>query len=222
MLNVNKTGIEDVLIITPNVFEDERGYFFEVFNEKEFNEKTDGKYNFHTRQANESHSVGNVFRGLHFQRGEHAQAKLVRCTRGSVIDFAVDLRDGSPTFGKFEYCVLTAKNKTQFFIPKGFAHGFLVLSREATFNYLCDEGYCKESEGGVKWDDPAITTVDGKTTLADMVNQLIDTPELDLVVSKKDQEHPLLKDAYAGFNDKTLPYSYTHNEIEDQGYGIQQ
>ena len=147
-MEIIKTDIEDVLVIKPKVFNDERGYFYEVFNDKEFNEKTNWKYNFHTQQVNESHSSANVFRGLHFQRDEHAQAKIVRCTEGSVIDFAVDIREDSPTYGRFEYRVLTAENKELFFVPKGFAHGFMVLSPGgATFSYLCDEGYCKESEG---------------------------------------------------------------------------
>ena len=145
---IKKTDIEDVLILEPSIYKDERGYFYEVFKDKDFNEKTGWKYNFHTVQVNESHSVANVLRGLHFQRDEHAQAKIVRCTEGCVIDFAVDIREDSQTFGKFECCVLSEDNKTMFFVPKGFAHGFLVISPEATFSYLCDEEYCKESESG--------------------------------------------------------------------------
>ena len=217
---IENTNIEDVLVITPKVFNDDRGYFYEVFNDKEFNEKTDWKYNFHTLQVNESHSVGNVLRGLHFQRDEHAQAKIVRCTEGCVIDFAVDIREDSPTYGKFEYLVLTQENKKMFFVPKGFAHGFLVLSKEATFSYLCDEGYCKESEGGVRWDDPTITTVDGNTTLTGMVEELIDNIE-EVIVSEKDAKHLMLHEIYTGFNSSTLPYEYKTNEVEDQGYGIQ-
>lgn len=217
---IENTNIEDVLVITPKVFNDDRGYFYEVFNDKEFNEKTDWKYNFHTLQVNESHSVGNVLRGLHFQRDEHAQAKIVRCTEGCVIDFAVDIREDSPTYGKFEYLVLTQENKKMFFVPKGFAHGFLVLSKEATFSYLCDEGYCKESEGGVRWDDPTITTVDGNTTLTGMVEELIDNIE-EVIVSEKDAKHLMLHEIYTGFNRNTLSYEYKTNEVEDQGYGIQ-
>ena len=217
---IEKTNIEDVLVITPKVFNDDRGYFYEVFNDKEFNEKTGWKYNFHTLQVNESHSVGNVLRGLHFQRDEHAQAKIVRCTEGCVIDFAVDIREDSPTYGKFEYLVLTQENKKMFFVPKGFAHGFLVLSKEATFSYLCDEGYCKESEGGVRWDDPTITTVDGNTTLTGIVEELIDNIE-EVIVSEKDAKHLMLHEIYTGFNSSTLPYEYKTNEVEDQGYGIQ-
>lgn len=219
-MTISKTGIEDVLVIKPKVFNDERGYFYEVFNDKEFNEKTDWKYNFHTEQVNESHSVGNVFRGLHFQRDEHAQAKLVRCTEGCVVDFAVDIREDSPTFGKFEYRVLSSENKEMFFIPKGFAHGFLVISDEATFSYLCDEGYCKESEGGVRWDDPTITLPDSDSTIVDMVDSLIECME-NLILSDKDANHLMLHEIYTGFNRNTLPYEYETNEVEDQGYGIQ-
>ena len=107
-----------------------------------------------------------------------------------------------------------------FFVPKGFAHGFLVLSKEATFSYLCDEGYCKESEGGVRWDDPTITTVDGDTTLIGMVEELIDNIE-EVIVSEKDAKHLMLHEIYTGFNSSTLPYEYKTNEVEDQGYGIQ-
>ena len=217
---IEKTGIEDVLVVTPKVFEDERGYFFEVFNDKEFNEKTDWKYNFHTEQVNESHSTGGVFRGLHFQRDEHAQAKLVRCTEGCVVDFAVDIREDSPTFGKFEYIVLNSDNKKMFFIPKGFAHGFLVISKEATFSYLCDEGYCKESEGGIRWDDPTLTTVNGKVTLLDVIDSATDSID-GVILSEKDTKHLMLNEISTGFNEKTLPYKYTNNEVEDQGYGIQ-
>jgi dTDP-4-dehydrorhamnose 3,5-epimerase len=217
---IEKTGIEDVLVVTPKVFEDERGYFFEVFNDKEFNEKTDWKYNFHTEQVNESHSTGGVFRGLHFQRDEHAQAKLVRCTEGCVVDFAVDIREDSPTFGKFEYIVLNSDNKKMFFIPKGFAHGFLVISNEATFSYLCDEGYCKESEGGIRWDDPNILTVDNSTSLMDIIDSLLDSED-EVIISEKDSKHLMLNDIYTGFNEHTLSYGYSHNEIDDQGYGIQ-
>ena len=219
-MTISKTGIEDVLVITPKVFNDERGYFYEVFNDKAFNEETGWKYNFHTMQVNESHSTVNVLRGLHFQRDEHAQAKIVRCTEGCVIDFAVDIREDSPTYGKFEYLALTKDNKKMFFVPKGFAHGFVVLSKEATFSYLCDEGYCKESEGGIRWDDPTITTVDGKTTLLEMVNDLVD--DIDgVIVSEKDANHMMLHEIYTGFNRNTLPYEYETNEVEDQGYGIQ-
>lgn len=213
-MTISKTGIEDVLVIKPKVFDDERGYFYEVFNDKEFNEKTDWKYNFHTEQVNESHSVGNVFRGLHFQRDEHAQSKLVRCTEGCVVDFAVDIREDSPTFGRFEYRELDSRNKEMFFIPKGFAHGFLVLSNEATFSYLCDEGYCKESEGGVRWDDTEITLVNSTTTILDMVDDLLgDVP---IITSEKDSKFLRLNEIMTGFNANTLPYQYMHHEVDEQ------
>ena len=217
---IENTSIEDVLVIKPQLFKDERGYFYEVFNDKEFNEKTNWKYNFHTEQVNESHSVAGVFRGLHFQRDEHAQAKIVRCTEGSVIDFAVDIREDSPTFGMFEYRILTAENKEQFFVPKGFAHGFLVMSEQATFSYLCDEGYCKESEGGIRWDDPTLTTVNGKVTLLDVIDSATDSID-GVILSEKDTKHMMLNEISTGFNEKTLPYKYMNNEVEDQGYGIQ-
>lgn len=149
-------GLKDVLLIKPDVYEDNRGYFYEVFNEKEFNEKTDNKYNFHVLQENESKSNKYVFRGLHFQKAPYEQAKLVRILKGAVIDFAVDIRKDSPTFGKAVSILLTDGNKNQFFIPRGFAHGFYVVSDEAIFEYKCDNFYNKESEDGIKWDDDSI------------------------------------------------------------------
>lgn len=153
-------GLEDVLLIHPDLHEDERGYFYEVFNEKEFNEKTNNKYNFHTLQENESKSKAGVFRGLHFQKPPYEQAKLVRVLKGHVIDFAVDIRKGSPTFGKCVKADLTGENKRQFFIPRGFAHGFYVFSEEAVFEYKCDNYYNKESEDGIRWDDMNIEVLD--------------------------------------------------------------
>lgn len=150
------TGLEDVLLIYPDLHEDERGYFYEVFNEKEFNEKTGGKYDFHVLQENESKSKAGVFRGLHFQKAPYEQAKLVRVLKGYVTDFAVDIRKGSPTFGKCVFANLTGENKCQFFIPRGFAHGFYVFSDEAVFEYKCDNYYNKESEDGIRWDDKEI------------------------------------------------------------------
>lgn len=149
-------GLEDVLLIHPDLHEDDRGYFYEVFNEKEFNEKTEGKYDFHALQENESKSSKFVFRGLHFQKPPYEQAKLVRVLKGGVIDFAVDIRKDSPTFGKGGLAWLTEENKEQFFIPRGFAHGFLVLTDEAVFEYKCDNYYNKESEDGIRWDDKEI------------------------------------------------------------------
>ena len=160
-------GLEDVLLIRPDLHEDDRGYFYEVFNEKEFNEKTGNKYDFHVLQENESKSRAGVFRGLHFQRPPYEQAKLVRVLKGHVVDFAVDIRKDSPTFGKCVFADLTEENKRQFFIPRGFAHGFYVYSEEAVFEYKCDNYYNKESEGGIRWDDKDIevltyTSTNGK------------------------------------------------------------
>lgn len=184
-------GLEDVLLIRPDLHEDERGYFYEVFNEREFNEKTGGKYDFHTLQENESKSCKGVFRGLHFQKPPYEQAKLVRVLSGHVVDFAVDIRKDSPTFGKCTYAKLTGENKLQFFIPRGFAHGFYVFSDEAVFEYKCDNYYNKESEGGIRWDDkdilllPYYNTV-GKFTMSikDMFDILDYSP---IILSEKDK-----------------------------------
>lgn len=184
-------GLEDVLLIHPDLHEDDRGYFYEVFNEKEFNEKTNNKYDFHTLQENESKSCKGVFRGLHFQKPPYEQAKLVRVLKGHVVDFAVDIRKDSPTFGKCTHAKLTGENKVQFFIPRGFAHGFYVFSDEAVFEYKCDNYYNKESEGGIRWDDkdilllPYYNTV-GKFTLSikDMFDALHYSP---IILSEKDK-----------------------------------
>lgn len=184
-------GLEDVLLIHPDLHVDERGYFYEVFNEKEFNEKTGGKYDFHVLQENESKSCKGVFRGLHFQKPPYEQAKLVRVLSGHVVDFAVDIRKDSPTFGKCTYAKLTGENKLQFFIPRGFAHGFYVFSDEAVFEYKCDNYYNKESEGGIRWDDkdilllPYYNTV-GKFTMSikDMFDTLDYSP---IILSEKDK-----------------------------------
>ena len=178
-------GLEDVLLIHPDLHEDERGYFYEVFNEKEFNEKTGGKYDFHALQENESKSKAGVFRGLHFQKPPYEQAKLVRVLKGAVIDFAVDIRKDSSTFGKCVFAILTEENKNQFFIPRGFAHGFLVLSDKATFTYKCDDFYHPEDEGGIIWNDPDINVA---------------WPTLDdVVLSEKDGKLPRFKDAKIEF-----------------------
>ena len=154
-------GLEDVLLIHPDLHEDDRGYFYEVFNEKEFNEKTNNKYNFHVLQENESKSSKYVFRGLHFQKPPYEQAKLVRVLKGEVLDFAVDIRKDSPTFGKFVCAYIGENSRNQFFIPRGFAHGFLVETDEAVFEYKCDNYYNKESEGGIRWDDEDIILAKG-------------------------------------------------------------
>ena len=157
-MEVIKTDIEGLLVIQPRVFNDSRGYFFESFNQKEFDEKVAPiiGHSVNFVQDNESMSQYGVLRGLHFQRPPFAQAKLVRCVRGRVLDIAVDIRGGSPTYGKHVAVELSEENHTQFFIGKGFAHGFAVLSPEAIFQYKCDELYHPESEGGISILDPSL------------------------------------------------------------------
>lgn len=177
-MNIITTDIEGVLVIQPRIFKDDRGYFFESFNQKEFSELV-GPVAF--VQDNESCSSYGVVRGLHFQKGEHAQAKLVRVISGRVLDVAVDLRAGSPTFGRHVAVELTGENHLQLFIPRGFAHGFSVLSGTAVFQYKCDNFYCPSAEGAVVWNDPDLG-IDWKL------------PPEDVVLSEKDKRHPLLKD----------------------------
>ena len=153
MIKITETSIPGLLIIEPRVFTDARGYFFESFSQREFEEKVGP---IHFVQDNESMSSYGVIRGLHFQRPPFAQAKLVRCTRGRVLDVAVDIRPGSPTYGQHVAVELSDENHRQFFIPKGFAHGFSVLSDVAVFQYKCDEFYHPESEGGICLNDPAL------------------------------------------------------------------
>lgn len=152
-MEVIKTEIEGVVIIEPRIFKDDRGYFYESFSQREFEEKV-----FRTTfvQDNQSKSSYGVVRGLHFQKPPYSQSKLVRCIKGAVLDVAVDIRKGSPTFGKYVAVELTEDNHRQFFVPRGFAHGFAVLSDEAVFQYKCDNFYNKESEGAVAWDDPEL------------------------------------------------------------------
>ncbi len=152
-MNVIKTKIDGVVIIEPKVFGDERGYFFESFSSRRFEEEV-CKTTF--VQDNESKSSYGVLRGLHFQKGEYAQAKLVRVVQGKVLDVAVDIRKDSPTFGQHVAVELSDENKRQFFVPRGFAHGFVVLSKEAIFQYKCDNFYAPENEGGIAWNDPAL------------------------------------------------------------------
>lgn len=153
-MEFKKTEIEGVWVIQPKVFNDARGYFFEAFKQEEF-DKNIG-YHVSFIQDNESKSDYGVLRGLHYQKGEFSQAKLVRVIKGKVIDVAVDLRKDSATFGKYVAVELSDENKTQFFIPRGFAHGFLVLSDEAVFTYKVDNVYAPQSEASVKWDDKTI------------------------------------------------------------------
>lgn len=178
-MNIVRTEIEDVVIIEPQLFGDNRGYFFESFSQREFCEKV-RRVDF--VQDNESKSRYGVVRGLHFQKPPHSQSKLVRVVKGAVLDVAVDIRKGSPTFGKHVAVELSEDNHRQLFIPRGFAHGFAVLSDEVIFQYKCDNFYAPESEGAIAWDDPDLA-IDWKIP-ADMV-----------VLSAKDTMHPRLKDA---------------------------
>ena len=152
-MNYEKTEIDGVYIITPKVFNDSRGYFFESFKQSEFDENI-GKINF--IQDNESKSSRGVLRGLHYQKGNFSQAKLVRVIKGTVVDVAVDIRKNSPTFGKYIMVELSEENKKQLYIPRGFAHGFLVLSDEAIFAYKVDNVYAPQSEASIRWDDVEI------------------------------------------------------------------
>ena len=152
-MNVVKTPIEGLLIIEPRVFRDERGYFFESYSQRDFEAQVG---DIHFVQDNESMSTRGVIRGLHVQRPPFTQTKLVRVVSGSVLDIAVDIRKGSPTYGQHVAVELTGENQRQFFIPKGFAHGFAVLSEKAVFQYKCDEFYHPEADGGIQLDDPAL------------------------------------------------------------------
>jgi dTDP-4-dehydrorhamnose 3,5-epimerase len=178
-MDFKKTAIEGVYIIEPRVFNDARGYFFEAWKKEEF-EKNIGPIEF--VQDNESKSSYGVLRGLHYQKGAASQSKLVRVIKGKVLDVAVDIRKSSPTFGQHVMVELSDENKRQFFIPRGFAHGFLVLSDEAVFTYKVDNPYAPQAEAGICWNDPAIG---------------IDWPidPKDVLTSEKDMKQPLLKDA---------------------------
>ncbi len=182
-MDVIKTEIEGVYIIEPKVFKDARGYFFESYSQREFEEKI-GRVEF--VQDNESMSGYGVMRGLHFQKPPFTQSKLVRCVRGKVLDVAVDVREGSPTYGKHVAVELSEDNHREFFIPKGFAHGFSVLSETAVFQYKCDEFYHPESEGG-------ISILDGSLGIDWRI------PAGDAVLSEKDTKHPLFKDFVTPF-----------------------
>ena len=175
-----ETKLKGCYTIEPNVIKDERGYFMESFNEKSFQEILGIKIHF--VQDNQSFSGKGVLRGLHYQTGEHAQAKLVRVLQGEVLDVAVDIRPNSETYGQYEAVHLSAEKQNQFYIPKGFAHGFLVLSETATFFYKCDNFYNKESEGGIIYNDPTIN-----------INWNFEIQNL--IVSEKDQFLPTLENA---------------------------
>lgn len=189
-MEIIKTAIEGVLIIEPRIFTDARGYFFESFSAREFEEKV-GKIAF--CQDNESKSSYGVLRGLHFQKPPYAQSKLVRCVKGAVLDVAVDIRKGSPTYGQHVAVELTEENHRQFFIPRGFAHGFSVLSDEVVFQYKCDNFYAPQSEGALAWDDPDLG-IDWKI------------PADKVILSAKDACHPRLKDFDSPFSMSDLFY----------------
>jgi dTDP-4-dehydrorhamnose 3,5-epimerase len=178
-MKVEQTPLKDCYVIHNTVFKDNRGYFFESFNQQKFAELTGLDVNF--VQDNQSSSVRGVLRGLHFQKGDAAQAKLVRVLQGSVLDVAVDLRKDSPTYGQHFTIELTDESNTQLFIPRGFAHGFVVLSDTAVFFYKCDNLYNKAAEGGLMYNDPQLN-IDWRL------------PEGELILSEKDLANPSLKD----------------------------
>ncbi len=185
------TDIEGVFIIEPKLFSDERGYFFEAFNSKRFEELTGIRTAF--VQDNESRSARGVVRGLHFQLPPHAQSKLVRVVRGRIIDVAVDIRRGSPTFGRYVAVELSDENHRQLFIPRGFAHGFSVLEGDAILEYKCDNYYAPETEGAIRWDDPELAIdwrIDGE-----------------VIVSAKDQKNKPLRECSTLFDYKTNYYA---------------
>ena len=165
-MKVKSTPLKNCYIIEPTVFEDDRGYFYEKFNEQKFEQLTG--MNGHFVQDNVSKSSYGVLRGLHLQKGDMAQAKLVSCLEGRVWDVAVDLREDSPTFGQWFGAELSAENRLQFYIPRGFAHGFSVLSPTAVFAYKCDNFYNKESEGGIIWNDAELC-IDWKLPMSDII-----------------------------------------------------
>lgn len=183
-MNVIQTAIDGVVIIEPRVFRDERGYFFESFSQREFDEKV-RRINF--VQDNESMSSYGVMRGLHFQRPPFTQSKLVRCVKGAVLDVAVDIRKGSPTYGRHVAVELTEDNHRQFFVPRGFAHGFAVLSETAVFQYKCDNFYAPEADGGISIKDDSLS-IDWKI------------PTESALLSDKDTRHALLREFDSPFD----------------------
>ena len=182
-MKIIETELRGVYILEPNIFKDSRGYFFESYNKNTFDREV-APITF--VQDNESFSTKGVVRGLHFQYPPYTQSKLVRVIKGTVLDVAVDIRIGSPTFGKYVSVVLSGENKLQFFVPKGFAHGFAVLSDEVLFQYKCDSFYEPSSEGGILWSDP---------------NLHIDwcIPAEQIILSDKDKVNPLLKNFESPF-----------------------
>lgn len=189
-MEVIKTALEGVVIIEPRIFKDERGYFYESFSQREFDEKV---MPIRFVQDNESMSVKNVIRGLHYQKMPYTQSKLVRCTQGTVLDVVVDIRKGSPTFGQHVAVELSNKNHRQLFIPRGFAHGFAVLSDIAVFQYKCDNFYAPQAEAGIQLSDETLG-IDWRIPLKDAI------------LSGKDMKYPLLKDATLDFETDTIFY----------------
>lgn len=183
-MKFTKGDIEGIYIVEPRIFEDERGYFFEAFSEREF---ADEVGDIHFVQENQAKSSYGVVRGLHFQLPPHAQSKLVRVVEGRVLDVAVDIRVGSPTFGKHVAVELSAENHRQIFIPRGFAHGYSVLSKSAILEYKCDNYYAPSSEGAIRWNDAALD-IDWKI------------PAGDVILSDKDSKSPYLADCKQLFN----------------------
>ena len=190
-MEVINTGIEGVVIIEPRIFRDTRGYFFESYSKREFDEKV-RPVDF--VQDNESCSTRGVIRGLHFQRPPFAQSKLVRCAKGAVLDVAVDIRKGSPTYGRHVSVELTEENHRQLFIPRGFAHGFAVLSDIAVFQYKCDNYYAPQADGGISIADTSLG-----------IDWRIDPATA--ILSEKDTRHPLLKDFDSPFEINIAPYA---------------
>jgi len=182
-MNIIETGLSGLLIIEPKVFGDERGYFYESYNKSTF-DNLGLEFNF--VQDNQSQSFKNVLRGLHYQIEPYAQAKLVRVFKGKVLDVAVDIRKGSSTYGKWHGVVLSESNKRQLLIPRGFAHGFVVLSESAEFFYKCDNYYSKDHEGGIRFDDPDLA-----------IDWQIDRSKA--ILSDKDEALPLLNEAINNF-----------------------
>lgn len=183
-MNIITTPIEGLLIIEPRIFNDDRGYFYESYNRKAFQQATG--LDIHFVQDNQARSTRNVLRGLHFQNPPTAQTKLIRALQGTIWDVVVDIRRESPTFGHWFGVELSAENKRQFLIPKGFAHGYSVLSETAEVFYKCDDFYSKADEGGVRYNDPTLS-IDWKIELSDAI------------VSEKDLQQPLLKEISSGF-----------------------
>lgn len=191
MINVIETHIPGVFILEPKVFEDARGYFLESWSQRDF-DATVRPIRF--VQDNESKSRYGVLRGLHFQKGRYAQSKLVRVVSGQVLDVAVDIRVGSPTFGRYVACELSGENHRQFFVPRGFAHGFCVLSEEAVVLYKCDNPHMPSEEGAIAWNDPALGIDWG-------------LPEADILLSEKDRHHRPLAQAEGLFDYNTDYYA---------------